>query len=180
MIKQCGNEIVFSIQKTTKNNYLRSCAFFCWTVLSLSRHMCVCLPSLKTSYASEISLNLLFASSKLSGFLSGCHFNASFLYLWNENMPDITLAKLVKNTTGWSFHKISELSLNRLQRRNPWKKIDEESMNGLNLRLFDISATRSPLYFEHLVVIDHRSTRSRMNQDLGNHLSDNTRESIES
>lgn len=56
---------------------------------------CIYLPSLKTSYASEISLNLLFASSKLSGFLSGCHFNANFLYLRNENMPDIALEKLV-------------------------------------------------------------------------------------
>ena len=38
-------------------------------------------PSINTSYASDISLNLLFASSRLSGFLSGCHFNANFLYL---------------------------------------------------------------------------------------------------
>lgn len=40
-----------------------------------------CIPSERTSYASEISLNRLLASSGLSGFLSGCHFKASFLYL---------------------------------------------------------------------------------------------------
>lgn len=34
-----------------------------------------------TSYASAISLNLCSAYSLLSGFLSGCHFNAAFLYL---------------------------------------------------------------------------------------------------
>lgn len=37
------------------------------------------LPSDRTSYASESSLKRLLASSKLSGFLSGCHFSASFL-----------------------------------------------------------------------------------------------------
>lgn len=40
-----------------------------------------CLPSDNTSYASDISLNFLFASSELSMFLSGCHFKANFLYL---------------------------------------------------------------------------------------------------
>lgn len=39
------------------------------------------LPSESTSYASEISLNRFVASSGLSGFLSGCHLSASFLYL---------------------------------------------------------------------------------------------------
>lgn len=34
-----------------------------------------------TSYASAISLNLCSAYSLLSGFLSGCHFSAAFLYL---------------------------------------------------------------------------------------------------
>lgn len=38
-------------------------------------------PSDSTSYASDISRKRRFASSKFSGFLSGCHFNANFLYL---------------------------------------------------------------------------------------------------
>lgn len=38
-------------------------------------------PSDNTSYASEISLKRLVASSMLSGFLSGCHFNANLRYL---------------------------------------------------------------------------------------------------
>ena len=37
-----------------------------------------------TSYACEISLNLLSASSLVFGFLSGCHFSANFLYLFGE------------------------------------------------------------------------------------------------
>lgn len=75
-------------------------------LLSLSQQwlQLIYLPSLKTSYASESSLNLLFASSKLSGFLSGCHFNANFLYLRNENMPDVALARLVKNNTTLNRH----------------------------------------------------------------------------
>lgn len=43
--------------------------------------MILILPSESTSYASDISLKRLFASSKLFGFLSGCHFKANFLYL---------------------------------------------------------------------------------------------------
>lgn len=39
------------------------------------------LPSDSTSYACDSSLNLFSASSLFSGFLSGCHFSASFLYL---------------------------------------------------------------------------------------------------
>lgn len=42
------------------------------------------LPSDRTSYASDISRKRRFASSKLFGFLSGCHFNANFLYLHYE------------------------------------------------------------------------------------------------
>lgn len=37
-----------------------------------------------TSYASAISLNLCSAYSLLSGFLSGCHFSAAFLYLHRQ------------------------------------------------------------------------------------------------
>lgn len=37
-------------------------------------------PSDKTSYASEISRKRRLASSKLLGFLSGCHLSANFLY----------------------------------------------------------------------------------------------------
>lgn len=52
-------------------------------------------------------------------------------------------------------------------------------MDGSNLRLFDVSAASGPLYVEHFVVIDHRSARSGMDQGLGNHLSDNARESVD-
>ena len=41
-------------------------------------------PSDNTSYASATCLNFLSASSLFSGFLSGCHFSASFLYLKKE------------------------------------------------------------------------------------------------
>lgn len=46
-----------------------------------TRHHCGLLLSDSTSYASAISLNLCSAYSLLSGFLSGCHFSAAFLYL---------------------------------------------------------------------------------------------------
>jgi len=45
----------------------------------------------------------------------------------------------------------------------------------LNLRFFYVHTASGPLYFEHLVVIDHRLARLGMNQDLGNHLSDDKR-----
>lgn len=41
-------------------------------------------PSDNTSYASATCLNFLSASSLFSGFLSGCHFSASFRYLKNK------------------------------------------------------------------------------------------------
>lgn len=44
------------------------------------------LPSDSTSYASDISRKRRLASSRFSGFLSGCHFNANFLYLYYANL----------------------------------------------------------------------------------------------
>jgi hypothetical protein len=53
-------------------------------------------PSERTSYASESSLNLLVASSELSGFLSGCHFSANFRYLKKEDIHEIPITVLVR------------------------------------------------------------------------------------
>jgi hypothetical protein len=50
------------------------------------------LPSDRTSYASEISLNFLVASSKLSGFLSGCHFSAKLRYLKKAKQIHVILS----------------------------------------------------------------------------------------
>lgn len=72
----------------------------------------------------------------------------------------------------WKFRNLIEIVYKSR------KGIDEESKDGSNLRLFDVSAGSVPLYFEHFVVIDHSSARSGMNQSLGNHLSDNTKESM--
>lgn len=69
-------------------NLIRCCFLVSKLKLNSLRNCNQHLPSDKTSYASDISRKRRFASSKLFGFLSGCHFNANFLYLklvnWNQ------------------------------------------------------------------------------------------------
>lgn len=82
-------------------------------------------PSLSTSYASEISRNFLFASSRLSGFLSGCHLRANFLYLQCEE-------------------RLLAVSLTR-------KRVKHCNY----LRFLDFSFCWSSLHFQYSVVVYH-------------------------
>jgi hypothetical protein len=56
------------------------------------------IPSARTSYASEISLNFFVASSWSVGFLSGCHFRASRRYLQQQRQ-----IKTLHTGLSWTF-----------------------------------------------------------------------------
>lgn len=88
---------------------------FCRTFVSVFHLNRMHLPSDSTSYASEISRKRRFASSKLFGFLSGCHLSANFLYLCEKWTKQIEKALIKRSITksvrrwhflSWNFHDI--------------------------------------------------------------------------